>query len=119
MEFSGRPALDILKQGKNIIDNVKLEFNFYPNDNEFVLHKQDGYSRGVKFKITNAQLTIRKEQIDPAVLNPIHKSLLNKNWVLSYPITTTKLYNLLAESYQFNANNILGDLLILNQIQDF
>lgn len=106
MEFSGRPALDILKTGINVIDNVKLEFNFYPNDNAFVLHKSTGYTGDVKFKITDAQLSIRKEQLDPSTVNAIHKALLKKNWALPYSITTTKLYNLPADSYQFNANNV-------------
>ena len=106
MEFSGRPALDIFRTKNDVIDNVKLEFNFYPNDNAFVLHKSAGYTGEVKFKITDAQLTIRKEQLDPSAVNAIHRGLLKKNWALPYSITTTKLYNLPADIFQFNANNI-------------
>ena len=57
----------------------------------------------------DAQLTICKEEIGPAAQNAIHRALLKKNWMLSYPITTTKLYNLSANSFQFYATNIFQD----------
>ena len=66
-------------------------------------------TKGLKFQIVDAQLTIRKEEIGPAAQNIIHRALLKKNWMLSYPITTTKLYNLSANSFQFNATNIFQD----------
>lgn len=106
MEFSGRPALDILKQGRNIIDNVKLEFIFYPQEHEFCIQRANGCTKKAKFKIMDAKLTVRKEEIDPTVLQIIHSSLLKKNWTLSYPITTTKIYNIPTGSYQFSATNI-------------
>ena len=106
MEFSGRPALDILKQGKNIINNVKLEFIFYPQSNEFCIQRIDGATKNVKFKIMSAKLILRKEELDPTVLQIIHSNLLKKNWSLSYPITATKMYNIPKGSYQFSANNI-------------
>ena len=106
MEFSGRPAIDILKQGTNIIDGVALEFIFYQNTPEFCIQRIASHGKLAKYKILDAKLTIRKEQLDPTVSNIIHKELMGKNWQLNYPITSTKIFNIPIGSHQFNATNI-------------
>ena len=106
MEFSGRPAIDILKQGTNIPDGVKLDFIFYQQDPEFCIQRVATHAKLATYKIMDAKLTIRKEQLDPTVSNIIHKELLSKNWQLNYPITSTKIFNIPIGSHQFNATNI-------------
>ena len=106
MEFSGKPAIDIMKQGTNIIDGVKLEFIFYQQDPEFCIQRIESHGKLAKYKIMDAKLIIRKEQLDPTVSNIIHKELLTKNWELNYPMTTTKIFNIPTGSHQFNATNI-------------
>ena len=106
MEFSGRPSIDILKQGTDMIDGVNLEFIFYQQSPEFCIQRIASHNKLANYKILDAKLTIRKEQLDPTVSNIIHKELLAKNWQLNYPITSTKIFNIPIGSHQFNATNI-------------
>ena len=106
MEFSGRPSLDILKQGRNLLDNTRLEFIFYPNDPTFAIQRNAGCNTNAKIKILDAKLILKKEELDPSVQNIIHEKLAEKNWALHYPTTVGKIYNIAAGSFQFSASNI-------------
>ena len=106
MEFSGRPAIDVLKNGKNLINNVKVEFIFYPQTHEFCIQRASTSTKNAKYQIMEAKLTIRKEELDPTVSQIINSNLLKKNWLLTYPMTSIKMFNIPTGSYQFTANNI-------------
>ena len=106
MEFSARPSLDILKQGRNMLDNTKLEFIFYPNDHTFAIQKDPACAKNVKIKILDAKLILKKEELDPSVQNIIHEKLAEKHWALHYPTTVGKIFNIAEGSYQFTASNV-------------
>ena len=87
MEFSGRPSLDILKQGRNLLDNTRLECIFYPNDPTFAIQRNAGCTKDAKIKILDARLCMKIFQRNPG-------DYITQPLLVKYSISLQDLFSL-------------------------
>lgn len=108
-EFVGRPFVDIFKCSRNILPKVNLEVTLYPNPHAFVIHHDNSehvQNQNFQFRLSDVQLFMRKEEVEPNTYMPIQKRLQTTSAKYLYPVSTIKHYHIVNGSYTFRADDL-------------
>lgn len=112
-EFVGRPFVDLFKCSRNILPHVKLEVTLYPNPSTFVIHHDNHANvrnNQFKFRLSDVQLFIRKEEVSPYTSMPIEQRLLKTSAKYLYPVSTIKQYHIINGSFTFRADDLFQNM---------
>ena len=104
LELMGTPFLDFLKQDKELISHVSMQFSFYPNSNEFCVNQANNQTH--KYVIEHAELHVRKNKISPTYILAQESALKISNINYQYPINTFKIFRISAGCLSYNSDDI-------------